>query len=90
MAIGLIFNTANCTKEQYDLARNEALPDNKLAPGKLYHAAGPGGEGWCVIEVFDNKESADAHFRDALADALKKAKIAVQPTVFEIYKSLTS
>jgi hypothetical protein len=90
MAVGFIFNTANCTQAQYDIARQEALPDNKLAPGMLYHAAGPGGEGWCVIEVFDTQESAEAYFHDKLEAALKKANIDVQPAIFEVYNTTTS
>ena len=83
MAIGMIFD-GQITQAQYDQVRNEVTPGNAPAAGMLYHTGGPSENGWCVIEVWESKESAQRFFDERLGQALQKAKITVQPKFFEV------
>ena len=83
MAIGMIFD-GQITQAQYDQVSNEVAPGNTLPAGMLYHAGGPSENGWCVIEVWESKESAQRFFDERLGQALQKAQISVQPRFFEV------
>ena len=89
MAICLIFEGPGVTQAQYDQARNEVAPDNKLVPGMLYHVAGPTENGgWRVIEVWESQEAADRFFKEKLGQALQKANISVQPQAFQVHNMM--
>lgn len=84
MAFGLIFEGPGVTQAQYEQVKEVVAPGNKLIPGMLYHAAGPGQQGWCVVEIWESKEAAERFQREKLAQALQDAKISVQPRFFEV------
>ena len=84
MAVGLIFTGKGVTQAQYEQVRDEVTPGNKLAPGVLYHAAGPSPDGWCVIEVWESQEVAEQFFKTKLEAALKRANITAQPAFFQV------
>ena len=88
MAIGVIFQAQGTTQAQYDQVRQQVLPDNQPAPGMIAHAAGPSENGFCVIEVWESQEAAQAFFEAKLGQALHAAKINVQPTFFEVINSI--
>lgn len=41
MAIAMVFEGQGVSQAQFDQARKEVSPDNKPAPGMLYHVGGP-------------------------------------------------
>jgi hypothetical protein len=88
MAVGLIFEGAGVSQDQYEQVLREVAPDNQPMPGLLYHAAGPSESGWCVIEVWESQEVIDRFFQDKLAQALQNAGITVQPRVFPVVNTL--
>jgi quinol monooxygenase YgiN len=90
VAIGAIFDGAGITQAQYEQVRNEVAPGNKLPTGMTYHAAGPTDNGWCVIEVWESQEAAEAFFRDKLGDSLQRAGISVQPRFFQVANIMQS
>jgi hypothetical protein len=51
MAFGLIFEGEGVTQAQYEQVKDAVAPGNKLPPGMLHHAAGPGERGWTVTEI---------------------------------------
>ena len=84
MAVALIFNGVGVTQAQYEQVLAEVNPDGKVAPGVLFHAAGPAADGWRVVEVWESQEALDKFVQDKLGAALQKAGISVQPEVFPI------
>jgi quinol monooxygenase YgiN len=88
MAIGLMFTATGVTQAQYDQVRKELHPDNKAPTGMQYHVAGPGADGWRVVEVWDSQEAADDYFKTKLGAALEKANISVRPDVFTVQNTM--
>ena len=88
MSVGLIFNASGVTQAQYDQVQAELHPDKKAPAGMLFHAAGPGVNGWRVVEVWESQEAADSYFKNTLGAALQKANIAVRPEVFPVHSTM--
>ena len=85
MAVGLIFNGVGVSQAQYEQVLEEVNPDGKVAPGVLFHAAGPAADGWRVVEVWESQEALEKFFQDQLGAALERAGISVQPEVFPVH-----
>jgi hypothetical protein len=88
MAVGLIFDGVGVSQAQYEQVRNQVAPDNKAAPGLLYHAAGPTEGGFCVIEVWESEEILGRFFDEQLGQALQEAGINVQPKMFQVVNTM--
>jgi quinol monooxygenase YgiN len=84
MAIGMVFQGDGFTEEQYNTVRNQVAPENRRAPGLLFHAAGQGENGFVVIEVWESQEALDRFFAEKLGQALQGANITAQPTFFQV------
>jgi quinol monooxygenase YgiN len=84
MAIGVIIEGSDFTREQYDQLGQLTTPDNQPPPGMLYHAAGQGESGFYMIEVWESQEAIQQFFQQKLGPALQQANIQVQPTVFQV------
>ncbi len=84
MAVALVFNGVGVTQAQYEQVLSEVNPDGKVAPGVLWHAAGPTADGWKVLEVWESQEALEKFFQEKLGAALQKANISVQPEVFPV------
>jgi hypothetical protein len=84
MAVALIFQGKGVTQAQYDQARQAVMPDNKLLPGQLAHAAGPAPDGWRVVEIWESQEALERFFQEKLGAALQAANIQVQPEIFPV------
>ena len=87
MAIGAIFE-GNFSQAEYERVRDQVLPGNQLAPGLLYHMAGQGETGWCVVEVWESQEALQRFFDERLGQALQQANINVQPRFFQVVATL--
>jgi len=88
MSVGLIFNASGVTQAQYDQVQKELHPDHKAPAGMLFHAAGPGANGWRVVEVWESQEAADSYFKNTLGAALQKANISVRPEAFPVHSTM--
>lgn len=84
MAVTLVFNGVGVTQAQYEQVVNEVNPDGKVAPGVLFHVAGPSPDGWRVVEVWESQEALDLFFQEKLGAALQRANISIQPEVFPV------
>jgi hypothetical protein len=84
MAVALVFNGVGVTQAQYEQVLHEVNPDGKVAPGVIFHVAGPATDGWRVVEVWESQEALDKFCQDKLGAALQKANISVQPEVFPV------
>ena len=88
MAIGIVFAANGVTQAQYEMARDAVAPDNRLPSGMLSHNAGPTANGWCVVEIWESQEAAQAFFELKLGRALQEAQISVQPTFFQVVNTM--
>ena len=91
MAYAIIHHFPGGTKDQYEATVAKVHPSRSTLPkGQIFHAAGPAGDGWTVVAVFDSKSSWE-HFRDGvLAPAIKAGipgGVAAPPqeTAFEVH-----
>ncbi len=88
MAIGMVFASDSITEAQYQQVREKVAPDNRLAPGMLSHHAGPTQGGWCVVEIWESQEAAQAFFEQKLAQPCQAAGINVQPIMFQFANTM--
>jgi len=88
MAIGVIFEGAGVSQEQYQQMLNEVAGGNTPAPGLLYHAAGVGEDGLVVFEVWESQEVLQQFFEEQLGQALQRANISVQPKFVQIVNTM--
>ena len=83
------------TKEQYEAALAAAHPDGgaSLPEGQTLHVAGPAGDGWVVIALWDDKATWDSFRDETLMPALASTEGAFQgppeETEFEIHRQQT-
>ena len=91
MAHALIHHFPGGTKEQYEASIAAVHPSRQSLPkGQTFHAAGPAGDGWTILAVFDSKQSWE-HFRDGILMPKMKAGIKggfaamPQETSFEVH-----
>ncbi len=87
MAVGLLFDGVG-TQEQYEQVFNEVMPNGEAFPGLLSHHAGPSENGFCVIETWESQEALQRFFEERLGQALARANMQGQPTIFQIINSL--
>jgi hypothetical protein len=67
MAIGLLFEIPDMTREQYDgMIEANGLAD-RLPPGQIFHAAGPMEGGWRVVDLWESREHFDRFAAETLA-----------------------
>jgi heme-degrading monooxygenase HmoA len=88
MAIGLLFHRAGGSQEQYEQILNEVMPNGERVPGLLSHHAGLSEDGFCVIETWESQEALQRFFEERLGQALARANVQGQPTIFQITNSL--
>lgn len=88
MAICMIVQFAGMKADKYD-AVNEALDLWTHGPpeGNLSHVAGPGADGWCVIDVWESQGHWERFFERRLKAAFEKVGGIPQPriTTFEVH-----
>ena len=66
MPFAIIHHFPGGTKAQYERSVEIAHGGaNVLPPGQLFHVAGPEGDGWTVIAVYEN-EAGWVEFRDTI------------------------
>jgi hypothetical protein len=90
MAIVMIFGGPDLTEAQYDQIHREVAPDDRPAPGLLYHAAGPGDDGFYIVEVWESQDAVDRFVQETLSGVLARAGIPAGPPriVFPVRTSM--
>ncbi len=85
MAIVVIFDLPGTTQAQYVTVRE--MLGEALQAGNLVHVAGPTGNGWRVVEVWESPEAMGAFFQSPAAGAaFQAAGIApVEPEIFPVH-----
>jgi hypothetical protein len=72
MAIGLWINFADGTQEQYDAVNEQMGVEENPPEGLVFHAAGPIGGGWDVIDFWESREHFDRFFEGRLGPAIQE------------------
>jgi hypothetical protein len=70
MAVGLLFEIAGMTQEQYEGAVQAGGLEDRLPPGQLFHMAGPMEGGWRVIDLWESRADFDRFAQETLAPAM--------------------
>lgn len=95
MAIGITHYYPGGTREQYAATVEAAHPAAGLPSGQTHHFAGPSGDGWSVVAIWDSQESLDAFMSETLMPALQGLGDSTFPTppqqtVFEVDTAQTA
>jgi hypothetical protein len=78
MAIAFLLEFPEGTQGQYDAMIQELNLGGKVAPGGVFHVAGPmEGGGWRVVDVWESQEVFDTFLHEKLGPAMQNA--GVQP-----------
>jgi hypothetical protein len=88
MVIMALHQTPSLTQERYEevisrltgKSRVESLPDLPFE-GLLFHAAGQGRNGFCIVDIFESEEAVD-RFREALGGIPQEVGIEEPPEFF--------
>ena len=85
MAVGAVFLGKGISQEQYEQVLYRVSPDNRLAPGLLYHVAGMTEEGLCVTEIWESQEAMNRFFsKEDVGQAFQDAKVDIKPILFQV------
>jgi hypothetical protein len=85
VAVGVIFEVEGLTEAMYDQLRSRVHVANQPVEGQLYHAAGQGKNGWCIVEVWESQEAADRFFNDVIANA----GLSPTPKYFQVHNVMS-
>jgi len=60
MAVGIRIKFAGMTQEQFDAVNGHVDPAGDPPKGLLFHASGPIGSGWGVVDFWESRDAFDA------------------------------
>jgi hypothetical protein len=94
MAIVVVNEMQGADQSVYDTVTSQVLPEDKLPAGCRLHVAGPVGDGWRVITVWDSEEQFQ-DFRDnmlvpAIQDSGFGDRVAPNIATNPAYKVITA
>lgn len=90
MPIAYLLEWPGVSQEQYDAVMEKLGGYGSLAPGGLFHAAGPSQDGWRVIEAWETKEAFEEFVTKRLGPALQEVGLGLppQPRAWPVHKML--
>lgn len=71
MAVGLWINFTTGTQEQYEAVNEEMGVGENPPEGLIFHAAGPIGDGWDVIDFWESRDHFDRFFEQRLGPTIE-------------------
>ncbi|HQZ72378.1 MAG: hypothetical protein ACH37Z_04875 [Anaerolineae bacterium] len=81
MAVAVLIEVEGLTAPQYDQIIKEVWPDGRLPQNAQFHLAGPAGNSWRVVDVWDSADSFNAFVQGTLGAAMQNAGVTVQPRI---------
>jgi hypothetical protein len=72
MAIGLWIKFAGGTQEEYEAANAQMGVEDEPPVGLIFHAAGPMGEDWNVIDFWESRELFESFREGRLGPAIQQ------------------
>ena len=84
MAVGLVMHFSDLTSDHYDTVMTTlglSADAGDWPDGLISHAAGATPDGWCVIDVWESQEQADAFIGGRLRLAFEQVGGLPQPQV---------
>ncbi len=89
MAIAFLLEWPGVTQAQYDAVVKELDLGGRVAPGGVFHVAGPVDGGWRVVDVWESQEVFDSFLREKLGRALQNAEVQPpQVQAWPVYNTL--
>ena len=83
MAIVIMFHVPDAGQEEYDAVMEKLGP---VAPGRIYHVAGPSEEGWRVVDVWESPEAFEAFLTERLLPVARQVGFFAElPQTFTVY-----
>ena len=83
MAIAIMFHVPDAGQEEYDAVMEKLGPG---AVGRLYHIAGPGEEGWRVVDVWESQEAFETFLTERLLPVAREVGFFAElPQFFTVY-----
>jgi hypothetical protein len=82
--IAIIMEFPGATKQQYDAVMKDLNLGGKMPSGGLCHIAGPGENGWRVVDVWESQAAFDKFFNDKLRDTMTKNNLT--PPKRQVYQ----
>ena len=81
MALAMLAEIPGLTRQQYESVVKTVNQDGSPA-GALLHAAGPSDRGYRVVEVWENREAAEAFYgSDLYRQAVAAADLVTEPEI---------
>jgi hypothetical protein len=79
------------TAEIYDKVLADTNLGGKVAPGEIFHVAGPYEGGWRVVEVWESQEQFEQFAREQFSPLTRKHGAPNPPniTIWEVHNYLT-
>jgi hypothetical protein len=77
MAIAYVQDLPNATQELYDAIVRELGGDAIAPAGLIVHAAGPHGDGWRIIDIWESQEALETFDRELLGPARERVFAAM-------------
>jgi hypothetical protein len=92
MAIVVVGVIPGGNQETYEQVSSKAMSGGQLPDGCRLHVAGPMGEDWRIITVWDSPEHLERFRDEKLLPALREAGVEdnVTPQVNEAYRVITT
>jgi heme-degrading monooxygenase HmoA len=97
MPIMAVHQVPSLTQEKYEevvrrvtkgKSRAESVSDFPFE-GLLFHAAGEGKDGFCVVDIWESEEAVD-HFREAISPIAQEVGIEEPPDFFPVHTLISA
>ena len=87
MAVAVIIAVPGGNQEIYEQLTAKLFPEGKLPEGWLVHLAGPGENGWRLVNVVPSQEQFEVFAREQLIPAVQQAGgVTPQLSFFPVYR----
>jgi hypothetical protein len=73
MAVAVVVEIPGGTEEQYEQVASHIFPGGKLPAGWVLHLAGPGQDGWRVVNVVRSQDEFERFARETILPATREA-----------------
>jgi hypothetical protein len=87
MAFVRMFDNPNVTQEQYDAASQQVgVNPGNMPDGAILHVAGPGPDGWRVMEIWESEDAARKFNEERVEPVLRQVGIQrPAPQVWQVH-----
>jgi hypothetical protein len=81
MAVAMVMEWQGMTQDQYEQALKAMELDDEPADGGILHIAGPGLDGWRVVDIWESQEAFERFQAERIAPAAAEAGLIGEPRI---------